>query len=697
MDYLSNRIYLGGIDDEQIGGLLLLLGANNEGKSNVLAGINALANNQSISEKDKPNYIDCEEKIPQISIEYRIQQKDIKQRDNKKGDNFAGKTFGIVFIPNCIDDCKRRNAGFTNEDCKSFWQSILDSRIEAFYRSIGNNELPDILLISKEKKCIFFIGIDSFKECPKSLKCYQVYYQNKFNEIKNNDGVIKLSCKFRAHLDAKTPKHCDDANELREFLKKEYEKSINIQSTKIANKKSQYEIFSATKVFGEKGLEYSQNLLDTENQFVDVVLHSFQIPFIPKIIMYQEKPLKDKDLEISLEQLRDSIFFQALFKILDEKIESIIKICKDSRNKRQSKEKELEKTCQKISERFNVLYCLDNKTYRFNIRLEQGSIAFCMEKDDKAIYLDQQSVGFKKFFHFFFNFLYTEEVSKGDIVLIDEVDAHLSILAQRELRKFLKEFGQENGILFIVSTHSPFMIDTTELDEIRIVKSLERYKKGVGILNDFSVLKQGEADTLQAIKKALGASIDIEDRLIFVEGIIDYNILNAYSKIYKYPKDSTKLVFLPISGLGECKDGEKGFSKEQEQKVKNLITFARQSKILNPILLTDGDKAGMMMKEGVEKHDEFKKNINILTLQDVYSGNKDFTQLLKDKNLTIESLFNKEDKEKFFFTYNQDSKDSSPSRLFKRTRNLELSSESKKNFDALFTFLIECNTMLEKD
>lgn len=41
---------------------------------------------------------------------------------------------------------------------------------------------------------------------------------------------------------------------------------------------------------------------------------------------------------------------------------------------------------------------------------------------------------------------------------------------------------------------------------------------------------------------------------------MDYNILNAYSQIYDY-KDSNKLIFLPLSGLGGKGDTESSDKK----------------------------------------------------------------------------------------------------------------------------------------
>ena len=130
------------------------------------------------------------------------------------------------------------------------------------------------------------------------------------------------------------------------------------------------------------------------------------------------------------------------------------------------------------------------------------------------------------------------------------------------------------------------MLDITHLDEVRIVKALNSLEsnddgKGSLIINDFSMLGYGESDTLNDIYKALGENIRFDEtKLIFVEGIMDSNILNAYSQIYD-DKDSNKLIFLPISGLGgkgdlEASDNnELSFSLEQKQKSTKSYHFCK--------------------------------------------------------------------------------------------------------------------------
>lgn len=446
----------------------------------------------------------------------------------------------------------------------------------------------------------------------------------------------------------------------------------------------------------------------------DVIKEHFGIAFRPKIVLYTENAIAKKDLKVEPSKIDTSSFFQALFTILRKDIAMIqeayerddgdyLTITQDEIN---------ELFTSTINKRFNNLYCLKQPVYSFHIKLDSAFVELSIRKNGDTINLERQSTGFKKFFNLFFNFLHKGEIGRGDIVLIDEPENSLSIPAQRDLRTFLKDYGRESGILFIIATHSPSMLDIAHLDEVRIVKalnSLESSKienpKGSLIINDFSMLGYGKSDTLNAIRKALGDNIGFDEtKLIFVEGIMDYNILNAYSQIYDY-KDSNKLIFLPISGLGgkgdessdeKSKGDELEFSDEQRQKAQNLITFAKRLRI-HPILLVDDDKAGRAMKEGAEK--EFKSKLSVTTLKDAFTkDNKEcfkdnFKDLEKLKKIEIESLFSEKDRKTFGFdTCKENGQAGIVSSVFKNT-NLKdrLSKESTQRFDEIFTYLIGFN------
>ena len=454
----------------------------------------------------------------------------------------------------------------------------------------------------------------------------------------------------------------------------------------------------------------------------DIIKEHFDIAFLPNIVLYKENAIAKKDLKVEPSKIDKSSFFQALFTILERNIamiqEAYEKGKSDSDHLTTTQDEINDLFTSKINKHFNDLYCLKQPVYSFHIRLDSAFVELSIRKNGDTINLERQSTGFRKFFNLFFNFLYKGEIGRGDIVLIDEPENSLSIPAQKDLRKFLKDYGRKSGILFIIATHSPSMLDITHLDEVRIVKALNSLesnetkdssdekdpKKGSLIINDFSMLGYGKSDTLDSIRKALGTDIEFDKtKLIFVEGIMDSNILNAYSQIYD-DKDSNKLIFLPISGLGgkgdlEASDNnEPSPSPEQKQKAQNLITFAKRLRI-DPILLVDNDGAGRAMKQGVEDEEEFKKYLSVITLKDAFTIIKDNKECFKDdfkdleklKKIEIESLFSKEDRDKFGFDTCKDNNQASiVSSAFKNTKNLkdELEDKSKEKFDELFKYLI---------
>lgn len=100
----------------------------------------------------------------------------------------------------------------------------------------------------------------------------------------------------------------------------------------------------------------------------------------------------------------------------------------------------------------------------------------------------------------------------------------------------------------------------------------------------------------------------------------------------------------------------------------------------------DNDRAGKAMKQGVEK--EFKNDLSVITLKDVFEN---ASGAIKNNVYAIESLFSKEDRDKFGFdTCKENKRSNIVSSVFKNTENLKdkLSQESKKNFNELFAYLV---------
>ena len=408
------------------------------------------------------------------------------------------------------------------------------------------------------------------------------------------------------------------------------------------------------------------------------------------IFFYLENEIKNLDLQTKPDNIANSHFFQALFRAAGVEITKVQTSYERYKEKGTSSfykraEKDINESIKDtINKRFNELYykTVNNEIYEFEVILEAENISLSITKNGEPISLSEQSVGFKKFFNLFFNFLYQYKVGYSDIVLIDEVENHLSILAQKDIRKFLKEFGQKRGITFIVSTHSNHILDIRHLDEIKIVKSSN---KGSTIINDFSIIPDHKADTLSEIKRSLGVEylslVGYDDKLIFVEGITDYNYLTAMNFLYEKERGGKeRLLFLPINGLGKMSTIEQQQSKinmvvakDQKNIANELKTLARAAKDDRALLLVDGDRAGQAMMQ--LNDDKFIAIPNNEQFKEKYPNFKE-----------IEDFFSSELRDKF----QMNAKSSDMSSKFKNEverGKIQIDKETKNKFFELFDYL----------
>lgn len=414
----------------------------------------------------------------------------------------------------------------------------------------------------------------------------------------------------------------------------------------------------------------------------------FGIKANPKIFFYKPTRLKDSDLSTTPNELENSVFLKSLCAALqDDKWQLLIKHYKEKKSAQRGQlEKAINQRIQEIiSKRFNELYDKD-ETYSFNLRLEENKLEFLLYKNGEALKLSEQSSAFEWFFNFFFNFLHTQTLNKGDLVLIDELETHFSVPAQRDLRTFLKAYAQENGITFIATTHSPFLADIEHLDELRIIKQQD--DGGADIINDFSLFSKDKTrvDALKDIKKAFGVQGLVSKRVIFVEGITDYNYLIKFKQLYQQvyqqeKKETLNLTFLPVGGLGEPK-------KPNDEKAKHLIQELPKLTDRHAILLVDNDGKGKAFQKQAEKCKDL--TLTVVRIDEAFE-NSQAKSTIKD----IETLFSQADRERHKEILQAKSKPnesgSVASRLFKngnfKNGDFELEEQTKENFFTLLKYL----------
>lgn len=624
------RLYLNNsLDKDKIGELIILIGENNVGKSNILDAINTI----SLTEKSKKSY------------------------------NF--------------------------KNCKPYFKGYHDClpKLKLVYKDDENNSYDLELSINENG------SVELINSLPKDTKI-----------IKPQLTLDKITEEFKSKFSSYTKEIMDYGyTESLDIIKKDYDDIINSKgniNTKYEKLKGLYVVLDKffkdfVEYYNHRNSGYYNNNQIKHLKFIDMdtiayteqkevetykdtIKEKYDIDFIPNIIYYKEEHITVDELKTTPEKIKDSKFFNSLFKSINYKTYIIDTAYEQSETipgyKDEYQDDINEQLKNIVSKRFNELYyqALGTQEYSFEIKLQKDEIYLSIKQNGSIINLSQQSVGFKWFFNFFFNFLYTNELKAGDIVLMDEPEIHLSIPGRRDLRKFIKKFAKDTGITFIATTHNPSFVDIDYLDELRIIKN-NKDGRGVKIQSNFSALADNEVDTLDSIINSFGilrSDLTREYKIIFVEGITDYNYLTAFKLLYNKDKEDKKeydkklnIVFIPIYGLG--KD-----DNEMEKKLYKLIQFK------DAILLTDGDTRGNAFKKLCD-NEKLKGRLTVIQLTEIENSFKN-----------IENLFAQSDKEKHKnMIENKSIKESSS---FKNSiAQLELDAKTIENFNKVLKYLNE--------
>lgn len=609
------------MDKDKIGELIILIGENNVGKSNILDAINTMRESTIFRNfknclPDFRGYNDC---LPKLKLVYKDDENNsydlelnIDENGNAELLNSLPKDTAIEVIP----------PKFNLENIMKEIENKLNSyakEIESYshnYSSSFQNQKNDL------------------------LKKYKTIIKNNKNIFEELKGLY---------------------SEIQTFFKNfiyEYNRRYN-------------DIIEELEFVDLNSIAYTKEEKINKETYKDIIKEKYDIDFIPNIVLYKEEHIKDEDLITTPEKIKDSKFFNSLFNAIGKGISTITTAYEKDKKTRGHKDQYQDTINKKLEEivnkKFNELYFQDLGTqkYNFSIKLEKDEIYLSIEKNGNIITLSQQSVGFKWFFNFFFNFLYTNELKAGDIVLMDEPEIHLSIPGRRDLRKFIKKFAKDTGITFIATTHNPSFADIDYLDELRIIKN---NKDGIGvkIQSNFSALADDEVDTLDSIINSFGIlRIDLtrEYKIIFVEGITDYNYLTAFKLLYnqnKKEEEKLNIAFIPINGLGKDND-------EMRNKLIKLIKFK------DAILLTDGDTRGNTFKN-LCSEEKLKDKLIVIQLTEIENSFKN-----------IENLFAQSDKEKYKnIIEDKGIEKSSP---FKNSiAQLELDAKTIENFNKVFEY-----------
>lgn len=239
--------------------------------------------------------------------------------------------------------------------------------------------------------------------------------------------------------------------------------------------------------------------------------------------------------------------------------------------------------------------------------------------------LDRRSKGFNWFFSFIIWFSKIQSDKKSDyVLLLDEPGLNLHASAQADLLRFIEDLSEKYQIIY--TTHSPFMVDTENLNRVRTCFETD---KGT-IISD--TIQEKDPNTLFPLQAALGYDIAqnlfISKNNLLVEGPADLIYLTLFSSILEANKRvglKDGITIVPVGGL---------------DKVSTFISLLRGSK-LNIVCLLDTftDQKGKQKVDDLVKYKIIKeKNIHFFD---------EFANTGK-KTADIEDLFAKSDYLKIF-------------------------------------------------
>lgn len=239
-------------------------------------------------------------------------------------------------------------------------------------------------------------------------------------------------------------------------------------------------------------------------------------------------------------------------------------------------------------------------TKKFREWWKQGEYKFRFEADGDyfriwvsdsirtdEVALELRSTGLQWFISFYLIFLVeSKNQHKDSILLLDEAGLTLHPLAQKDLAIFFDNLSKSNQI--INTTHSPFIVDTANIDRCRVV-----YMDKEGYTVASSNLRQGSdalnEKSIYAVHAALGLSVsDVllqGCQVVVVEGPSDQFYLNAIKSFLireKLISPEQEIVFVPSGGV-------KGVS--------GVVSMISSKADDIPYLIIDSDKSGADAKK----------------------------------------------------------------------------------------------------
>lgn len=440
---------------------------------------------------------------------------------------------------------------------------------------------------------------------------------------------------------------------LEDSIKQELIKSNSLEE--LAEKLK--EIEELTDAYKELKTKYIDSpKTDSEDKLVSYIISEYIIPNLPEFLYFDEYYSLPGTINLQkfLNGQVDDTFTKeqnditkALFELSNIDIEKVM----DSNNY-EDFIAELEATSNNITDKL-LEYWTTNKNLEINFEIQTKEntstrnfekllqIRIKNTKHRVTLPLKNRSKGFIWFFSFLVWFSKVQE-KKNLIILLDEPGLNLHAEAQADLLKYIdKELLPRYQVIY--TTHSPFMIESDKLDEVRTVYDSNDSKVGSIISNALEEKDQGTLFPLQAaLGYNLAQNLYISDKNLLVEGVADLMFLTVMSGILKENNReglNEDITIVPVGGLDKVATFISLLRGNDLNMVCLLDTFIDQK---GKKRLEDLIKDKIIKEKQIKFFDQYIDRLNIAEIEDMFEieeylklfneeFSKDYTSISKEE------------------------------------------------------------------
>lgn len=313
-----------------------------------------------------------------------------------------------------------------------------------------------------------------------------------------------------------------------------------------------------------------------------------------------------------------------------------------SNKNHQSQRKNTQALSRAISKDFSEKYTQREVELEFDINGEVISIFVhdvnrLENQSGYPFHLSQRSMGLQWYLNFYIA-LKGEALKSGDVILIDEPGMYLHPKAQQEMREVLNEHSKSNQVIY--TTHSPYLIDSDNLMQLRLVEKIEDFVDGE--YNEISKIREkihqsNNLNTLKPIHDAIGYSLSSElnlqhKKILICEGVSDYYYVKTLELLFEQSLDCG------VTFANGCSN------------ISILVSLYMGLGISDVYVLVDSDKAGIkernkLIKDGVldENHcltTDATENVE-RAMEDIFDLHFFFSEILETEEYDEDTILSK--------------------------------------------------------